>query len=32
MEFLRSKVTDGKKLPNFSVKDPAKVFDKFELF
>ncbi|HXL72341.1 MAG TPA: hypothetical protein VN963_01840 [bacterium] len=32
VEFLRSKVMAGKKLPNFSVKSPEKVFDKFQIF
>ena len=32
VEYLRSKVLSGKTLPDFSVKSPAKVFDKFQLF
>lgn len=32
VEFLRSKMMAGKKLPNFSVKAPDKVFDKFQIF
>jgi hypothetical protein len=31
-EFLRSKLIVGKKLPDFTVKSPEKVFDKFEVF
>jgi hypothetical protein len=32
VEFLRSKVFIGKKLPNFTKTDPTKVFDKFQVF
>jgi hypothetical protein len=32
VEFLRSKVTAGKKLPDFSINKPDKVFDKFQIF
>jgi hypothetical protein len=32
LEFLRSKVMASKKLPDFSINKPAKVFDKFQIF
>jgi len=32
VEFLRSKVMASKKLPDFSINKPAKVFDKFQIF
>jgi len=32
IEFLRSKILKGKKMPDFTVNAPAKVFDKFQLF
>ena len=31
-EFLRSKLLSGKKLPDFTVKKPEKVFDVFQTF
>ena len=32
VEFLRSKVMASKKLPDFSINKPDKVFDKFQIF
>ncbi len=32
VEFLRSKVITGKKLPDFSTIMPNKIFDKFQIF
>jgi hypothetical protein len=32
VEFLRSKVMNGKSLPDFSVTPPDKFFDKFKIF